>query len=193
MSNLSVATYREWSGNTTAPSTALVQAAIDAAEAAINDHCARYFAVAHASTATARLYTPDAGSVLRIHDCVAVTAITDDGTTLTSTQYQLEPVNNLAASGLAVPYDQIRRLDGYTWSRDYGRATVSVTARWGWSALPAQYTEATKILVGDIINQASIKNGVVGFGEFGAVRVRENPMVTALLSSLVRVEAWGIA
>lgn len=192
MSNLSVADWRTWSGNTDAPDDSFVQAAINAAEQAIDSDCARKFVVA-GETATARVYVPSAGSVLRIHDCVAVTAVTDNGTAVASTAYQLEPLNNLDAAGLAVPYEQIRRLSGAGWTCDYGKATASVTARWGWPALPAQYTEATKILTSDIVAQADVKNGVVGFAEFGALRVRANPMVAMLLSRLRRVESWGIA
>jgi len=192
MSNLSVADYRAWSGNNDAPDESFVQAAIDAAEEAINDHCSRQFVVAHVSNTSTRLYVP-AGQIIRIHDAVEVTVVADDGATVASTGYQLEPLNNLTVAGETVPYDQIRRLSGYSWACDYGRATVAVTARWGWTALPAKYTEATKILTGDILAQASVRNGVVGFGEFGALRVRENPMVAFLLSRLVRAESWGIA
>lgn len=192
MTNLSTADWRTWSGNTTEPNSAMVSAAISAAEQAINDHCARKFFVAGA-TATARVYVPGVGTTVRIHDCVEVTAVADDTITVASTAYQLEPLNGITDAGLAVPYEQIRRLSGNGWTHDYGRATVSVTARWGWSALPAQYTEATKMLTTDLLNMKDIRGGVAGFGEFGAVRIRENPMVTYLLSGLVRtVEKFGM-
>lgn len=193
MSNLTVAAWRQWSGNKTEPVDAMVAAAISAAEQAIDEHCQRKIFVADDADTSARLYVPRADSILRIHDCVAVTAVTDDSAAVASTAYQLEPLNNLDAAGLSVPYEQIRRLSGSGWTCDYGRATVSVTARWGWPALPAQYLEAVKMLTSDLLNMKEIRGGVAGFGEFGAVRIRENPMVTYLLSSLRRVESWGIA
>jgi hypothetical protein len=192
MSNLTVQTWRGWSGNNDSPDDSYVQAAIDSAEEAINDHCQRRFVVAPGSDAAARLYVPDGSRVLRIHDYTVVTSVTFDGTLLAATTYQLEPVNGLDATGLAVPYEQIRRIDGGAWTCENGEATVSIVGRPGWSALPAKYTEATKILTSDICSQRDIKNGVVGFAEYGAMRVRENPMVALLLKNLRRVEHWGI-
>lgn len=192
MSNLPVATYRVWAKAGSAPDDAILQAAIDAAEDMIDDHCRRRFFVADPAVATARLFTPDGTSVLAIDDCVAVTAVTDNGTAVGSTLYQLEPVNGLSPSGIAVPYDSIRLLGGRAWVCDYDKATVSVTARWGWSALPAKYVEAVKLLTKDLVDSADIRGGVVGFGDFGAVRIRQNPHVRALLAKLDRTEPWAI-
>lgn len=189
-SNVSVSTFRTWKGNATDPADAVVQAAIDAAEEAINDHCGRVIAVA--GSATARLYVPTYSDVLNIHDCTSVTAVTQDGAAVDSSLYQLEPVNNLTMAGDTVPYTRIRLLAS-AWQPNGMKANVSVTATWGWSALPDRYVEAVKILAADILEQPQLRNGVLGFGEYAAMRIKANPMMVYLLRRLRRAEAWGIA
>lgn len=193
MSNLSVATWRTYKNAPTEPADAVIQAAIDAAEESIADDCGRAFVVA--SAASARLYAAASynSTTITIHDCTTVTAVTDNGSTVASTQYQLLPINGLTAAGAATPYTGIRLLNGARWSKIRDDAIISVTATWGWTALPKRYTEATKILTSDILDQKDIRGGVAGFAEFGAVRVRENGTVVKLLSKLRRVESWGMA
>jgi len=94
-------------------------------------------------------------------------------------------------SGAVEPYTQVRLLGG-TFSSVNGEATISVLADWGWAALPYRYVEAVKILAADIIDQKDIRNGVAGFADFGAVRVRENATVVKLLARLRRAESWGL-
>ncbi len=191
MSNLTVNTFREWKDTFNGISEAVVQAAIDAAEEFANDFCGRVFTVA-GGTASARLYVPRLSDVLDIHDCTTVTAVTQSGVAVSSSDYQLEPVNGLTRAGDYAPYRTIRLL-GSNWSPDGAKAVVSVTATWGWSALPDRYYEAVKIMAADILEQREIRNGVVGFSEYGGVRVKANPMATMLLQRLARAESIGIA
>lgn len=185
MSNVSISDWRVWARADTAPGDTVVQAAINAAEELVGDLTARYFTVATGTEST-RTYVPTPGDpVLRIHDCVGVTVVTDDGATLTAgVDYQLEPVG-ANWSGTARPYTQIRRLGGTLWTLDDGKATASVDGDWGWTALPGRYTLAVKMLV-----DASIS-------EFNSTGVLAPPKVTAEIAewlvSLRRVESWGIA
>lgn len=192
MSNLLAEEWRVWAKADTKPETLVLQAAIDAAEEAVNDHCAREFVVAHPTNTSARLFTPRGDDILRIDDAVAVTSITVAGSLVSSSLYQLEPVNNRTAGGLSVPYEEARLL-GDLWLCDNKKANVSVVARWGWTALPDRYFEAVKMLTKDIVDMGEIRGGVLGFGDFGAVRIRENPMVAMLLARLRRLESFGIA
>lgn len=192
MSNLTVEAWRAWAKADTNPVDSVLQAAIDAAEEYANEHCGREFVVAHASTTSARLFVPRGDDILRIDDCVAVTSITVAGSVTSSSLYQLEPVNNRTAGGQTVPYDQARLL-GDCWPTDNGKAHASVLARWGWTTLPDRYYEAIRIATKDLVDTAEVRGGVLNFGEFGAMRLRENAMVTQLLSKLRRVESWGIA
>ena len=193
MSNVTVEAWRAWAKADTKPDAAIVQAAIDAAEETVNEHCGREFVVAHATNTSARLFIPRGDDVLRIDDAVAVTSITVDGAAYASTLWQLEPVNSRTASGQAVPYDQARLLGGLSWPTDYDKANISVVARWGWTALPDRYTNAVLMMTKDLVDMAEIRGGVLGFNDFGPVRVRDNPVVSMLLSRLRRVESWGIA
>ena len=193
MSNLSVATFRAWKGNTTEPTDAVIQAAIDAAEESINDYCGRIIAVAGSSSARSFAPAAPGATLLFIDDCSAVSAVTEYGTSVDSTSYQLEPLNGRTSSGIVSPYTALRRY-GIPWLWDMGFARISVTATWGWTALPPRYTEATKILTSDILDQKNLQNGVIGFTEYAGVRVKANPMVSALLTGLRRTERTiGIA
>lgn len=193
MSNLSVATFKAWKRVEVSTDDTIIQAAINSAEETIDQHCGRRFAVA--GSASVRLFAvrDDRSSVVEIHDCTSVTLVTDSGNTIDSSAYQLEPVNGLTTWGETTPYSRIRLINSGCWSYFYDQATIAVTATWGWSALPARYTEATKILTADILDNRDIRNGVIGFTDYAGIRVRENPVVTALLNKLVRASAFGIA
>jgi hypothetical protein len=171
---------------------ALVGDALSAAEQDIHNYCQRKFVVA-AGPATARLYVPNGTDVARIHDCTTVTAVSDNGTAVTSTYYQLEPVNGLSWAGETVPYDQIRYLSG-CWSRDGAKAVLSITATWGWAAIPDPVKTACKILADDVYkHRDNVLFGLAGMTEAGGVRAGQAAIVTRLLAPYKRVESIGIA
>jgi len=174
-------------GAATAP---LRAGALLAAERAVSEFCARSFAAAGAS-ATARLYAPSGIDALRIHDCTEVTNIAVSGTTLASTTYQLEPYA-VSWSGASEPYQQVRRLDNVWTVSTPGKATITVTAKWGWAAVPAEVAEATKIIGKDILQQRHTVGNIAAVGDFGG-SVRLNTYVRQLLGPLRRAEAFGIA
>lgn len=192
MSNLSVFTWRAWKNAPTDPPDAVVQAAIDAAEEVIGDRLGRNIVVADASTT--RLFVPAYGATeLEIDDATAVTVVSENGTTIATTNYQLEPVNARDQAGNAVPYTRIRLLGAY-FTPDYpGQASVSVTATYGWAALPDRYIEAVKILTADILDAKDVRNGVIGFSDYASFRVRDNGTVAMLLQRLTRGRTVGMA
>lgn len=163
------------------------------AEESVNGYCQRQFVVA-GGAATARLFmAPRSPSeVLRIHDCTTITAVSDNGTALAGTDWRAEPLNGLGWDGLAVPFEQLRRVSGY-WFLPVGTATVSVTATWGWATIPSKVKMAALIIGKDIVKQRDINSGVAGFGEFGAVRVRQNAIAMGMLDGFRRIETMGIA
>ena len=193
MSNLSVAEFKAWKRVEVSVDDAVIQAAIGSAEEVIDQHCGRTFVVA--GTATARVFAAPHSEceVLDIYDCASVTTVVDNGSTIASTNYQLEPLNGLSTSGEYTPYTRIRLLGGGSWSWEYNKATISITAAWGWTSLPTRYTEATKVLAADLLDNRDIRNGVIGFTEYAGIRVRENPVVSMLLSRLVRARSFGVA
>jgi hypothetical protein len=170
----------------------ILQAGLDAAVVAVNEHCGRSFTVAGA--ASARSFVPESYRLVIIDDCTSVTSVVENGATVAASGFQLEPLNGRRPSGLAVPFDQIRRIygDWYIDASDEGRATLVVTAAWGWAATPAPVIEATKILAKDILMQRDTRNGVAAFGEFGSLRVRLNPYVEELLKPFVKESATPV-
>lgn len=160
--------------------TAILTGALLAAESAVNNDCHRVFTVAD-DTATERRYVGSGRLTLAIHDCAEIDSVDDNGTGLVDgTDFQAEPLNNLDDAGDYRPFDLLRR--STIWYADVsGFATVTVTARWGWAEIPSPVTEAIKILAKDIAANRDVRLGVAGFGEFGAVRVRQNLMVATLI------------
>lgn len=193
MANLTVPTFKAWKRVEVSVDDATILAAIESAEEAIDQHCGRTFAVAGSATARVFRAPNDRTSVLDIFDCTSVTLVSDNGSTVSASNYQLEPLNGLSAHGEAVPYTAIRLLGGGLWSYEYDKATISITATWGWASLPARYTEAVKILTADILDNRDMRNGIVGFTDYAGIRVRENSVVTSLLSKLVRARTFGVA
>jgi hypothetical protein len=167
------------------------QDVLDAAVSTVQHYCQRPFDVA--GSATARVYVPHRG-IVRFHDCTTVTSIAVNGSTVATTSYQLEPLNALSWSGQARPYEQARRVDGICWYEGPypGKATVTVTATWGWSAIPDEVKSAVLILGKDIAKNRDVAFGIAAFTEYAAIRVRENSTVAALLADFRRDETLGI-
>jgi hypothetical protein len=192
-SYVTLAQFKDYARNEiTASDDTVLQLALDSAEMLINNFCGRTFYVAGA--ASARSYSPATrgAKVLPIHDCTSVTSIVEMNLTLDTSTYQLEPLNGITPAGDSRPYDRIRRY-GSVWFWDDSKARIVVTATWGWASTPYRVQEATYIVAKDIYQQRNTNAGVAGFGEFGAVRVRMNPIAIDLLTPLRRAEAIGIA
>lgn len=167
---------------------------LSATEDAINDHCGRTFDSIVGSLT--RSYVPSE-DIVEIHDISDTdgATITDNGAAVALTDVQFEPVNTVAFNGLTVPRTQIRRIRG-NWStptQNSREATVSVTStHWGWAAVPPQVKEATLILGKDVAHLRANRFGVAGFGDFGVVRVRDNPHVEMMLRKLRHPATVGI-
>lgn len=171
-----------------------IEAACDAAEMTLDRECGRQFVVA--SGASARVYAPTNYEVLTIHDAVSISSVVSGGATVAAADYQLEPLNGLTIYGESVPYTKIRLLSGSWWvgTANDKEATVSVTASWGWSAIPARIEQAALIIAKEIItNRDEVKLGLVGFSDVGGVTARTNPIVRETIQHYRRAEAWGIA
>ncbi|HEY7824862.1 MAG TPA: head-tail connector protein [Acidimicrobiia bacterium] len=176
----------------------LLAQAITSASGWVDGYCERTFEAA-GTAATARDYMPSSRyAVLPIDDAVAITSVKiDDGldgtfaTTLTTADWQAEPING-RAGGLSLPFMRIRPLEDGYWPLDVfeNRATVRVTARWGWSATPGGVTQATILQAARIFTRLSSPLGVAGFGDMGVVRVSRfvDPDVEALLQPYRRIQ-----
>lgn len=170
------------------------EAAIDTAEQAFDIACGRRFFVA--STATARVFRPHPRSTrLGIDDCTTVTSVVENGVTVSASDYQLEPLNGLSSAGAVVPYTDIRRKAGVHWYTYYDEATVTVTATWGWAAIPAPVVEACKVLTKAVLDGRDlVANGVAGIGPDGSVITeRDAKIVKSAIADYRRGETVMIA
>ena len=91
-------------------------------------------------------------------------------------------------TGEARPYEQIRYI-GSRFTFDNYRATVSVTATWGWLAIPEQIKRAALILAKDIAVHRDVNFGNLGVTDVGAVRARQAPLIRDLTKRYRREEA----
>lgn len=194
---LPVATFKQWWKDDTSADDSLVEAAINAAETAIDNALGRKMIVvtSGAPGLTARMYAPRHRDVVFIHDCTEVSAVSDNGATVTSAEYQLEPLNGLSDAGESMPYTAIRRLTGW-WSRDFqnpNKATLSITARYGWATIPYEVIESCKIVTADMLSNRDMRNGLVAITEAGGVGSRENMTVRNMVARYRSQRSWGIA
>lgn len=167
---------------------ALFNAALASASQAVEDYCRRQFN--DAGSATARTYRPATSTLVRVddfHTTVGLVVKSDDGddgvfeTTIASTSYELEPRGGIVQGRTGWPYRRIRLVDSSVFPCGR-RASVEVTARWGWAAIPAPVEEATLIMAEELARLKDAPFGVAGFADFGIIRVRDNPFAARLLN-----------
>lgn len=176
----------------------LLENAINAASRAIDRFCGRKFW--QEATTSARTYRPGDPLTAIVDDISSTTGLviktdtTGDGTWATtwdSGDYQLEPLNSdVVASGSTVtPYAwwRIVAIDEKSFITGGLRASLQVTARFGWSAVPDDVTEAAILKAVALFRRKDAPFGVAGIGDFGPVRItRRDPDVTELLTPYVR-------
>lgn len=162
--------------------------ALASASRGITKFCGRQFN--KETSATARTYRPTHAGLAMVDDFHTTTGLViatadDDGvfdTTWTSADYELEPLNGVRDGESGWPFWKIRVVDSSALSFQlHSRATLQVTAQWGWAAVPAPVKQACLILAAETFKLKDAPFGVAGFGDFGAVRVRDNPMAKAKL------------
>lgn len=149
-----------------------------------------------AGSATSRVYPAESHRLVKPDDfsttagLVVETDTTGDGTydtTWTSADYELRPLNGVVSGVSGWPYWRVRAVDASRLRFPRGdRAAVRVTARWGWTAVPAPVKEATLILAEDVFKLKDSPFGAGGYGEYGRIRARENPNVWLRIMPYVR-------
>jgi len=165
--------------------------AIDAAEKSINDLCGRKFTAdssASARTYRAQPYLAVTDDISTLTGLVVKTDTAADGTfdtTWASTDYQVEPLNNLT-KGRSV--NNLRAIGSYTYPvYGDGQVSVEVTAKWGWPAVPDPVKQATLMMSSRLYGRKASPMGVIGVGDFGPVRIsRTDPDIAALLMDYKR-------
>ncbi len=159
-----------------------------AVSAAIDEYCFRTFTVpTEASTRTFRP-TRDLVWVDELDDIanttgLAVAVDTAESGSYTATSDWTYEIDN--RTGMVTC---IRSTGTFPWSWKRPR-TVQVTARWGWPSTPDPVVRAALIWAIRLVNRRSTPTGVVGFGEFGGVRLTTiDPDVKSLLAPYRRRE-----
>lgn len=173
--------------------TALLERAINAASRAIDRHCGRKFWLDAA--VVARTYRPRDASRVFVDDIGTTTGLivktdtTGDGaftTTWDAADYDLEP-RNAAVVGDPYSFSRIVAIDEKAFPVNGRRSTLQVTAKFGWSAVPDDVTEACILKAASLFKRKEAPFGVAGFNEFGVVRIRKDDDVMGLLSPYVRI------
>jgi len=166
--------------------------ALTAASRGIESVCRRQFN--DAGQASPRVYLPDHVLLAEVDDFHTVTGLvikTDNsasgtyGTTWATTDYELRPLNGIISGQPGWPWCEIWAVGSHAFPRT-GRATVEVTARWGWATVPAPIKQACLIVAEELFKLKDAPFGVAGFGDMGPLRVRENPMAMKKLAPYVR-------
>lgn len=165
----------------------LIQNAIDAASALIDDETGRTFGLAGSATARefrirGRVVCDVDGEALIVDDIGDETGLiveVGDGTTWTAldpTEYDTEPDNAIIQNR---PVTRIRHV--YGWWTGYRKARV--TANWGWPAIPNEVTQAAQIQAARLYRRKDSPEGVAGSAEWGLIRVPSlDPDVRALIA-----------
>ena len=168
-----------------------LQEALVAVSKEITQYCGRSFN--RVDTASARLFYPDGDFYTCVDDFWTTTSLaiaTDNGndgtyeTTWASTDYQLEPLNQVVDGEPNWPYYRIRAV-GNNWFpcvTSIMRAPLQVTAKWGWITIPEPVRDACLILAEESFKLPDSPFGVGGYGPYGIVRVRENPVAARKLN-----------
>lgn len=171
----------------------LYETLVEEASGAIDNYCRRNFVVPE--SATVRFFFPtsghdelyDIGDVASTADLVVAYDSADDGTYSTvlvnGTDYFLcvDPVTNMVTNIVATGRP------GFYASR-YRRPSYKVTARFGWPAVPGPVHRACIILARRYFTRKDSAQGVLGFGDMGAVKLSTvDPDVQALLAPYRRL------
>lgn len=188
---ITLAELRAYMGITVDGDDAELEDAIASVSREIERHCGRQFN--RADTASQRLFVPTAPTWAYVDDIHSTTGLvvevdeTGSGSwsTWDADAYQVEPLNGTVEGQDGWPYYKITALDG-CFPRCGRRATLRVTAQWGWESVPAPVKQAAKILAAETVTLRTAPLGVAGVDDYGVVRVRDSRMAAGKLAKYVK-------
>jgi hypothetical protein len=180
-------------GTATSDDDPLLETAVESASRLIDGYCERRFFTNGTET---RTYAPTDYYILDVDDVASATITVKTSTTYPPTwdvtwgtaDVQREPTNAIVA-GLASPVTRLRAVGSYMFPVYFNEATVQVTSVFGYgTAVPTQVKHATVLLALRQYKRYDSPTGVLGFGDFGPVRVgsRLDPDVAMILSTFRR-------
>lgn len=172
-----------------------LQAALDTASSGINGVCGRQFN--KTTTASPRRFYPDTCGRVEVADFHTTTGLiietdtADDGSFATvwdAADYELMPLDGIVDDEPGWPYNEIIAMGAREFSLTARRASVRVTAQWGWASIPDPVHTACLIAAVEIWKLKDTPFGVAGTSEWGTIRVRENPFVMKMLNRYIRTQ-----
>lgn len=175
----------------------LIDRAINSASRAVDNYTGRRFW--QDATVRTRTFRPLEHRIAWVSDISTTTGLIiatgDDGTfptTWAATDYELEPENG-DEDGPAYAWWRILAVGDQRFIPSTLRRTLSVTARFGWSAVPDPVNEATILKASQLFQRKNAVFGIAGFGEFGPMRItRKDPDVIELLNGYVRYDMGAV-
>lgn len=180
---------------TTAAEDARLAGAVATASQEVELFCNRQFN--SSGTESARSFTTNSGWSVLTDDFhttpseVTTTEVQGGGitivTTLVDTDYSLRPLQTVRAGfSVAAPQWQLVNISNLRWPTACRGGLVTVTAKWGWAAVPTAVKEATLLLAEEYWKLKEAPFGVQNWGEFGPVRVNINRRAVGLLKQYAR-------
>lgn len=160
---------------------------ITAASYWLSAECGRQF-YQDASTSV-RKFEPSEDDCLYIDDFSTTTGlvVVDNGQTLTlDSDFYVAPLNGKGPTGESVAYYVLHKFNDMEWLDTGAGPSVSVTARWGWPAVPPAVKQGVIEVVSDLLKMRDNTFGVIGIDVGTAVRLRSNTHVAELIATYAR-------
>lgn len=173
-----------------------LSSSLSSATEEIERYCNRQFN--SASTATARIFEPSTQTLVHVDDFSTTAGLVVEldvsgtgtfSTTVAPADYELFPYNGVADGQPGWPFYQIAMTNSVWLPNPYAsrrRGTVRVTAKWGWSKVPAPVQQACLIMAAETYRMKDAPFGVAGMDTFGIIRVRDNRIAANKLARYVR-------
>jgi hypothetical protein len=114
--------------------------------------------------------------------------VVENGTTLVlDTDFYVSPVNGIGPSGEQVAYYRLHKFNESEWLDYNDGPTVTVTARWGWPAVPEPVKQGVIEVVSNLLAEARNNSfGFVGIDVGMGMRLRKNSHVASLVATYER-------
>ena len=147
------------------------------------------------TTATARVYQPVDAYVVWIDDAWSITSVATDtaddgsyGTAWAASDYQVWPMNGVGPNMVSGwPTTRLMAIESRVFP-SHRRPSVQVTAKWGWTAVPADIKGAVYLLANRLYEERKTPFGTVGSADFGAMAIRDQRTVLRMLAPYMRRE-----
>lgn len=146
-------------------------------------------------TVQIRMYRPRDPYVASVDDISSTTGLIIEGDSggdylwadvWSATDYDLEP-RNADKGNAAFAWWKIVAVGDFTFPVFANRRTLRVTAKFGWSAIPADVEYATLLKAAALFRRKDAPFGIAGVGDFGPMRItRKDPDVIELLQPFQR-------